>query len=329
MRREAEEGEQAECTRQYMSTLSPFPILRCSLREIFSKLRGVLIVFLPAIPCLQAAGDDVADVITSQCEQISRKLASIEYDECMQRRLLASAGRSVHGAPILYKEYAPMPARKPLGRVLLVGGIHGDEYSSVSIVFKWMNTLDAYHSGLFHWRIVPLLNPDGLLREEPQRVNANGVDLNRNFPMPEWENTSLGYWIQKTNRNPRRYPGASALSEPETRWFVEEIDAFAPDVIVTVHAPHGIVDYDGPKDGPYRLGRLYLNLIGTYPGSLGNYAGVQRRIPVVTIELPYAGTMPKTAEVADIWRDLVHWLSRNIPARLPIAGQDPQETEPS
>jgi hypothetical protein len=57
---------------------------------------------------------------------------------------------------------------------------------------------------------------------------------------------------------------------------------------------------------------LYLRLIGTYPGSLGNYAGVQRNTPVVTIELPFAGIMPTPAEVSNIWRDLVRWLVKNI-----------------
>jgi murein tripeptide amidase MpaA len=31
---------------------------------------------------------------------------------------------------------------------------------------------------------VPVLNPDGMLAAKPRRVNANGVDLNRNFPTP-------------------------------------------------------------------------------------------------------------------------------------------------
>ncbi|MGH8246834.1 MAG: murein peptide amidase A, partial [Gammaproteobacteria bacterium] len=147
--------------------------------------------------------------------------------------------------------------------------------------------------------------------------------------MPEWEAATQSYWVTKTNRNPRRYPGKSPLSEPESRWLVEEMESFAPDVIVAVHAPHGVVDYDGPRDGPYKLGRLYLNLLGTFPGSLGNYAGIQRRMPVVTIELPYAGTMPKPGEVAEIWRDLVQWLTRNLPEYRQIAAQQRQDTEPS
>ena len=253
------------------------------------------------------------DLVDAECQRIGHKLGSVGYKECMARHLIASTGRSVLGTPILYKEYPPLPdKRTPLGRVLLIGGIHGDEYSSVSIVFKWMKTLDRYHSGLFHWHIVPLLNPDGLLRKHSQRMNEHNVDLNRNFPMHDWESTTQEYWVNTTLRNPRLYPGSSALSEPESRWLVKEIDNFQPDIIVSVHAPYGVVDYDGPKDGPHKLGKLYLQLIGTYPGSLGNYVGVQRKIPVVTIELPYAGIMPTPAEVSGIWTDLVRWLAKNI-----------------
>ena len=261
-----------------------------------------------------AAQDQAGDTVAAECRRIAAKLASVHYDECLNRKLLTSGGYSVNHTPILYKEYPPLKSRKPLGRVLLIGGIHGDEYSSVSVVFKWMGILDVHHTGMFHWQIVPLLNPDGLLRRHSQRMNAHNVDLNRNFPMQDWLRLTHDYWINRTKRNPRRFPGSGPLSEPETSWLVQEINLFQPDVIVSVHAPHGVVDYDGPKDGPYKLGRLYLRLLGTYPGSLGNYAGVQRNIPVVTIELPFAGLMPTPAEVSAIWRDLVGWLMKNIEA---------------
>jgi len=291
---------------------------------------GLFLFLYLIIPfCL---ADDTAEseiMIQEECRRISTKLASIGYQECLDRQLLLTSGRSVKNAPILIKEYPPLPRREPLGRILLFGGIHGDEYSSVSIVFKWMRILDEHHSGLFHWHIVPLLNPDGLLQETSSRMNANGVDLNRNFPTPNWEEESNHYWTEKTKRNPRRYPGKSALSEPETLWLVENIEKFRPDIIVTIHAPHGIVDYDGPKNGPYKLGRLYLNLLGTYPGSLGRYAGVLEEVPVVTIELPYAGIMPKPIEISHIWRDLVSWLSKNIPMEKQTIAQGQEETDPS
>jgi len=181
-----------------------------------------------------------------------------------------------------------------------------------------MRTLNKHHSGLFHWKVVPVLNPDGLLRKKARRVNANGVDLNRNFPTPEWEDQALNnYWIRRTYRNPRRYPGPAPLSEPESRWLAEEIERFRPDAIVAVHAPHGIVDFDGPPEGPMRLGHLHLNLLGTFPGSLGNYAGVQKNVPVITIELPYAGIMPTDRKSRRIWGDLVRWMRENLPKDIP------------
>jgi predicted deacylase len=92
--------------------------------------------------------------------------------------------------------------RKPLGRVLLMGGIHGDEYSTVSIVFKWMDTLNEYHSGLFHWKVTPLLNPDGLLTEgRAQRQNGRGVDLNRNLSSKDWDDLALKYWEKRSAQN--------------------------------------------------------------------------------------------------------------------------------
>ncbi len=249
--------------------------------------------------------------IDFMCSKISNKLGSVRMQDCQGKGLEYAGGSSVKGLPIIVKEYPPLKGRKPLSRVLVIGGIHGDEYSSVSIVFKWMNILNRHHSGLFHWKMVPVMNPDGLLRKKSQRMNDRGVDLNRNFPTPNWHAESHKYWVQKTKRNPRRYPGPAPLSEPESQWLAAYIDDFKPDVIVSIHAPYGILDFDGPSAPPGKLGKLHLSLLGTYPGSLGNYAGKHQEIPVVTVELPYAGIMPTRSEIRNIWVDLVRWLRKN------------------
>jgi len=256
--------------------------------------------------------DDLLNQVQQTCLKIAAKLGSVTLKDCEIRDYQHAGGQSVDGLPILLKTYPPLPNKKPLARILLIGGIHGDEYSSISVVFKWMRILDKYHSGLFHWHIVPLMNPDGLLKRKAQRMNKNGVDLNRNFPTPDWHTESQKYWVDRTHKNPRRYPGPNPLSEPESSWLANYIESFKPDVIVSVHAPYGILDFDGPdKDAPKKFGQLHLNLLGTYPGSLGNYAGIQQKIPVVTIELPHAGIMPSRREIRNIWIDLVRWLMKN------------------
>lgn len=260
------------------------------------------------------------------CGEIGDRLASVSGRECRQLGMASSGGVSVEGRPILIKTYSPLPEREPLGKVLVIGGIHGDEYSSVSIVFQWLQILDRHHSGLFHWRIAPLLNPDGLLRHEPQRMNANGVDLNRNFPLPDWAEVTTDYWTQRTDRNPHRYPGPRAVSEPESRWLIEEIRRFEPDMLVAVHAPYTAAEYNhdhvDTDSSDYQLGRLSLQKPETYPGSLGRYIGMELGKPFLTIELPHADRMPSTGATQYIWLDLLRWLEANIPDDAPaLAGR--------
>jgi len=261
--------------------------------------------------------NDIENVVQKECARIGHKLGSVSVQACVASNMQDSGGRSVHHQAILLKEYPPLlKRRKPIGRVLVIGGTHGDEYASVSVVFKWMQTLDQYHSGLFHWHVVPLLNPDGLLLSHPSvRLNAHGVDLNRNMPTPDWYRKTAMYW-QESGKDIRRYPGTAPLSEPESTWLYEEIRHFQPDAIITVHAPYGLLDFDGPAAAPQHIGYLNLKLLGVFPGSLGNSAGQQHDIPVITIELPSAGSMPSHDQISAMWMDLVHWLRYNIPKQV-------------
>ena len=285
-----------------------------------------LFVALPASADKSSGSSVLHTDASTACLKISNKLASVKLSECLTYNLQASGSTSTNNLPLLLKVYPPLlDKQEPQARILMLGGIHGDEYSSITIMFKWMQILDKYHSGLFHWKIAPLVNPDGLLQKKSQRMNANGVDLNRNFPNNGSENASLNYWSEHNYKDPRRYPGKAPLSELETKWIVNLIADFKPDAIVAVHAPYGIVDFDGPPNPPSHLGSLHLKLLGTYPGSLGNYAGLQQNIPVVTVELPYAGIMPGKHEVSRIWVDLIRWLKKNVPQKLELVQSDNAE----
>jgi hypothetical protein len=224
--------------------------------------------------------------------------------------------KSVRGRPLLVRDVKPDDARL---RVLVVGGIHGDELSSASMAFHWIKLATvppADTPNPVHWRFIPALNPDGLMASPPQRVNANGVDLNRNFPTPNWARDAVPYWEKRTRKDPRRWPGRAPLSEPEARYLHDQMDSFKPNLIVSIHAPYGVLDFDGPSVPPSKLGRLYLDQVGIFPGSLGNYGGVHKGVPVVTIELPNAGRTPLDTEMRQMWLDLSHWMNE----RMPVAG---------
>lgn len=260
------------------------------------------------------------------CKRLVVRLPSVSQQMCERSALTATGAYSQRGFPLLARHIpAALPTLvssgsaatkhvvgpKPL-RVLLMGGIHGDELTSASIVFRWMDMMPSAASSQFEWRVLPVVNPDGLLAKKAQRVNANGVDLNRNFPTPGWQQDAPRYWAKRTRNDPRRYPGAAPLSEPESRLVYDEMTHFHPDVIISVHAPYGVLDFDGPDDPPHRFGRLRLNQVGVYPGSLGNYSGVHRNVPVITIELPNAQKMPSQKEMQRIWRDMLRWIDDNV-----------------
>jgi len=269
----------------------------------------------PVQPSASANSAQTQDhqAVVDLCKEIGNKLGSVSVADCLGAELFDSGGRSRNNRSIALKSFIQADAEPTTGKVLLMGGIHGDEFSSISIVFKWLKLIKQKDADLFSWQVVPLLNPDGLLRDDSQRQNQAGVDLNRNFPSPDWQKDALRYWRDKTASNPRRYPGPDAGSEPETQWLIQQIEEFKPDAIVAVHAPHSLVDYDGPQQPPHKLGTLRLYELGVYPGSLGNYAGIYKNIPVVTIELPSAGIMPSNNEVTQMWGDLVDWLQREVP----------------
>lgn len=234
---------------------------------------------------------------------------------------------SRRGARILVREFSPDHGLAAQARVLLVGGFHGDEAASVGLVFTWLALLDEHGPGPLHWLVLPALNPDGLLKEAPTRTNAHGVDLNQNFPAPLWREASQAYWRESNRSHPRYNPGPKPLSEPESAFLARTIAEFRPHVIVSVHAPLGLVDYDGPGEPPRGLGRLLLKRLGNHPGTLGHY-GELLAIPVLTIELDSITRTPSDAEASAMWADLLAWLTTRWPG-LPVGeGLQTLEGEP-
>lgn len=277
---------------------------------LLKSLSLILVILLPFYVSAETIAENPE--VQDYCKRISDKLASLSHKRCLSHRFEIADGRSVKGAPILVKMFDSDNDNTTHKRILLIGGIHGDEYSSVSVVFKWITLLNQYYTGSYHWQIIPLLNPDGLLRKSSKRVNANGVDLDRNFPSGTDHGEANQYWEENTHWDPDYFPGKMPLSEPETHWLAEEIERYQPDAIVAVHAPNSTQVYKLPKDNQPELGGQYQNIIATYPGSFNQYVGSEINIPIITIELPYADVMPAKSEINEIWRNLVKWLNESL-----------------
>lgn len=62
------------------------------------------------------------------CRKVGRKLGSVSTADCLAAKLETDGGHSNNGLPMAWVEFPPLAARKPEGRVLVLGGIHGDEY---------------------------------------------------------------------------------------------------------------------------------------------------------------------------------------------------------
>jgi hypothetical protein len=257
----------------------------------------------------------------SLCSEYFNRLPNVTPIQCEAAKLQASDAKSVGGRALAMRDVQPEGAKL---RVMVVGGIHGDELSSSAVALRWLKLADDSPLETpfpVHWRFIPALNPDGLLSQPPRRVNAHGVDLNRNFPTPNWERDAKIYWEIKTRKDPRRWPGTQPLSEPESRFLHAQMDSFKPQLIVSIHAPYGVLDFDGPSVPPSKLGRLYLDQVGIFPGSLGNYGGVHKGIPVVTVELPNSMRTPLDGETRQMWLDLNRWISAKLWPTLAVKGK--------
>lgn len=208
-----------------------------------------------------------------------------------------------------------------MNTTLIMCGVHGDEITPVKFCFDLLHDLKK-NPKLFKDQLVliaPLVAPDSFFKNNPTRTNARGVDVNRNFPTKDWSDKANKLWKSRYGADIRRFPGKYALSEQETIFQVNLINRYNPQKVVSVHAPLTLLDYDGPsfaKDegqGAKQLliqmsdaaGKYKISNYPFFPGSLGNWAGNERRIPTYTLELPNSD-WNKTDRYFKLFRTAIH-----------------------
>jgi protein MpaA len=188
---------------------------------------------------------------------------------------------SRHGRPIA-AFHTGIDGRR---RVLVFGEIHGNERAGVAIAEQLINQPTVPDTDIW---VVPELNPDGAAADT--RQNADGVDLNRNFPYRWYAHGSRGDWD---------YDGPRPLSEPESRFAYRLIERLHPAITIWFHQAERTVDLSGGSatlEGRFgRLVGLPVTRLTRYPGSGSTWQN--HRFPGTTsfvVELP-GGTLSAAA----------------------------------
>jgi protein MpaA len=187
-------------------------------------------------------------------------------------------GTSVEGRPIRMHVFGSGPRT-----TLVLGAIHGSEPTSHTVVQRLLEYLRAHPVAFEGERvaIIPVANPDGL--ERRMRTNKNLVDINRNFPAKNWAKTRRGIY----------FGGERAASEPETQALLRAFELVSPARVISVHSmDKPCNNFDGPSKAlaeamaEHNGYAVKANIGYPTPGSFGTWAGIDRKVPIVTLELP-------------------------------------------
>jgi protein MpaA len=141
-------------------------------------------------------------------------------------------GTSVEGQPIQSVSLGTGPEV-----VLVVGGLHtGEENPAADLAEQLARYIGQHVKELppsVRVVFVPRANPDGYVGNT--RVNADGVDLNRNWPTADWQPEAIhGAEVVSA--------GTAPLSEPETSALHDYIDTLRPVVVISLHCYAAIVE---------------------------------------------------------------------------------------
>lgn len=169
-------------------------------------------------------------------------------------------GRSAQGRPI---ELRQMGDPRWSGELLIFGCIHGDECGASGIEPVTGGcpdpSADVY--------LIPDLDPDGT--RAGSRLNARGVDLNRNF---------ASQWRPIGQPGDSQYSGPRPFSEPETRLAARIVERLRPEATIWFHQYSGMRPFvrawgpSAPAGRHFaRLARMPFHLLRWPAGTAPNW----------------------------------------------------------
>jgi predicted deacylase len=202
-------------------------------------------------------------------------------------------GYSVEGRPLKVYTFGNGKHER-----MIVAGIHGgDAWNTITLanqLIKYLNQNPNSVPDDVTLFILPNLNPDGEVRAHNKygRLNHNGVDLNRNFPVNwrmDWDRSGCWNYLPSSG-------GMEPGSEAETQALMNFIDHHSIQALISYHsAALGIFPGGLPADqNSTRLARSIAE-VSSYPfppidtgcvysGTLADYA-VSKGIAAADLEL--------------------------------------------
>lgn len=211
------------------------------------------------------------------------------YTTRMICQLQNTIGTSMRGRPITSYSFG-----SGANTIVYTGAIHGDEISTRSLMYRWIDELEARVHSIPADKtvvVIPVLNPDGYA--VGARTNARNVDLNRNFATADWKSD-----ITTTSNKP--FPGGggdSPLSEPESRAIASYVGRVRPLLVLSYHSIGGLLASNQAGNASSRAAMYsgmsgYRNTTGStttfeygISGTADDYYAEAFGVPSVLIEL--------------------------------------------
>jgi protein MpaA len=192
------------------------------LRRTAPLLAGLLLAaILPvATPATAALKPSATAALKLPAASASRPTAAAT--EPLVERVVI--GASVLGRPIVaVHRWRPGATRT----LLVIGNMHGDEQAGLRVVDRLQT--HSLPAAVDLW-LIRSANPDGTAAD--RRTNAQGVDLNRNFPRR---------WV-RAGQGTSNWSGPRAASEPETQALLSFVARIQPRTTIVFHQPLDGVD---------------------------------------------------------------------------------------
>lgn len=169
--------------------------------------------------------------------------------------------------------------------ILLVAAEHGNEKGTTTLLTtlgEHLKKNPALVSTNNRVLILPLVNPDGYY-ERDDKLNARGVNLNRNFPTSDW--------LKKENDDPETYAGEQPWSESESLALKRAFTRCEPATYISFHARGALVSPE-KNEASTSLGKWYSQKTGyecytdwDFPGTATKWFAETTNRAAITVEL--------------------------------------------